>query len=278
MKRRIETIIVHMVLLLIAFCMLAPLLWMAANALSPNTFYSSVLFVPRDPSFDNFTTAWYYPETFRKGVTMGRFFLNSLLVMICTVAAGLIIDSMAGYVLALKNFPGRDLFYLATLSTLMIPFFVILLPDYLIITKLGWVNKYRALIVPFLSSGMGVCMFRSWFRMMGTEMEESAKIDGAGDGTVYFRIMLPNAKPAIVMIAVLRAMWSWDEFMWPTVVTNNIEMYTIQQGLMLFRGLNVTQWGYLCAGMTIALLPLIVLFIILQKFVFEGIQFNRIRA
>lgn len=260
-----KLVLLYLLLTFGALIMLSPLLWMLATALTPNTFIAQTSLIPKEVTFDNFIEAWNFPRVFDPDVTMGTFFMNTLFVTIVITTIGIVVDSMAGYVIARKEFPGRKLFTYAALATLMVPIYVTLVPQYLIVRNLGWINTYKALIIPFLASGMGIYLFRSHFMSVPIELEECAKLDGASDLRIYATIMMPISKPIIGTMAVLKSMWSWNQYIWPLVVINKLDMKMIQQSLTMFQGLNVTQWGYLCAGMTIAILPLIIIFLLMQK-------------
>lgn len=274
----LKKILLHFCLLLGAFVMLTPLLWMLATALSPNNFIAQRSLIPHDVTFENFVQAWNFPKQYNPKVTMGTFFWNSLLTTAVITVVGIIVDSMAAYVLAFKRFPGRNLFFYLALTTLMVPVYVTLVPEYLIIVKLEWINTYQALIVPFLASGMGICLFRSHFLGLSMELEECAKLDGASNFRIYASIIMPISKPIIATMAILKSMWAWNQYIWPLVVVNRIEMQTLQLGLNLFKGLNVTQWGYLCAGMTIAILPLILVFLIMQRQFIGGLTAGAVKG
>ena len=263
-KDFLRSFLINLPLIIGAIIMLAPLLWMLSTALKPNSFVASTSIIPKEITFENFIKAWEFPRVFNPDVTMGTFILNSLFVTIVITVFGIIIDSMAGYVLARKRFPGRNLFLYTALATMMVPFYVTLVPEYLIVVKFGWINTYIVQIVPFLASGMGIYLFRNHFMSIPIELEECAKIDGASDLRIYTSIMLPIAKPVVATMAIFKGMWSWNQYIWPLVI-NKIELKPIQLGLTMFKGLNVTQWGYLCAAMTIAILPLIILFISMQR-------------
>lgn len=263
--KTLKLLLAHLPLTAGALIMLSPLLWMLATALTPNTYIAQTSLIPKEVTFENFTKAWNFPRVFDPHVTMGTFFINTLFVTVVITAVGIIVDSMAGYVIARKEFPGRKLFTYAALATLMVPIYVTLVPQYLIIRNLGWINTYKALIIPFLASGMGIYLFRSHFMSVPVELEECAKLDGASDLRIYASIMMPVSKPVIGTMAVLKSMWSWNQYIWPLVVINKLDKKMIQQSLTMFQGLNVTQWGYLCAGMTIAILPLIIIFLLMQK-------------
>ncbi len=268
----------YILLALGAFVMLSPLLWMLATAFTPNSYVAQTSLIPKEVTFKNFVEAWNFPRIFDADVTMGTFIKNTLITTVSITILGIIVDSMAGYVIARKQFPGRKLFTYAALATLMVPIYVTLVPQYLIIRELKWMSTYKALIVPFLASGMGIYLFRSHFMSVPIELEECAKLDGASDLRIYATIMMPISKPIIGTMAVLKFMWSWNQYIWPLVVVNKLNMKLIQQGLTMFRGLNVTQWGYLCAGMTIAIVPLILVFLLMQKQFIGGLTAGAVKG
>lgn len=280
--RRLKSLVLNLILILGAIVMLTPLLWMLATALSPNTKIPPTSLLPHDITFENFKAAWNFPKAFSPDpehpVTMGTFFWNSIVCTVCITVFGIIVDSLAAYVLAFKDFPGKRLFIFLALATMMIPFYVTLVPEYLIVRNLGWLNTYKAMIVPFLASGMGISLFRSHFLSIAKELEECAKLDGASDFRVYLTIVMPISKPIIGTMAILKAMWSWNQYMWPLIVTTNVNMKPIQVALNMFRGLNLTEWGYLCAGMTMAILPLVILFLCAQKQFIGGLQAGAVKG
>lgn len=277
---RIKAGCLHVILALLAFIMLTPLLWMLATAFSPNSNIPNTSLIPHNITFDNFIEGWTYPSKIQVGsdATMGTFLMNSLITTVAIVVGGIIVDSLAAYILAFKTFPGKNLFIFLALATLMIPSYVTLVPQFLIVNNLGWRNTYAALVVPFLASGMGITLFRSNFMSVSKELVESAKIDGASDFRIYATIVMPIAKPIIATMTILKSMWSWNQYMWPLVVCNKTEMMTIQVALDLFKGRSVNEWGYLCAGMTIAILPLLIVFLLCQKFFIGGIQAGAVKG
>lgn len=280
-SRRIKSTLLNILLILGAVVMMTPLLWMLATALSPNTKIPPTSLIPHNITLENFKEAWNFPAAFATGnkkVTMGTFFLNSAICTICITIGGILVDSLAAYVLAFKDFPGKKLFIFLALATMMIPVYVTLVPEYLIIVNLGWLNTYKALIIPFLASGMGISLFRSHFLGVSKELEECAKIDGASDLKVYATIVMPISRPVIGTMTILKAMWSWNQYIWPLIVSTNIEMKTIQIALNLFRGLNMTEWGYLCAGMTMAILPMVIVFLCAQKQFIGGLQAGAVKG
>ena len=279
-QRRImaKRILLNGLLLAGAFVMLTPLLWMLATALSPNTLVAPASLIPHDITLQNFVEAWYFPSTFGRDLTLGRFFLNSIISTAVITVVGVIVDSLAAYVLAYKKFKGKTLFYYATLATLMIPVYVTLGREYLLISDFDWMNSFKALIIPFLASGMGIQLFRSSFLGLSKELVEAAKMDGASDLRIYATIIMPISRPTIGTMCILKFMWSWNQYIWPLVVCTNLDMQTIQLGLNLFRGLNLTQWGYLCAGMTMAIIPVVVVFLLAQKQFIGGLTTGAVKG
>lgn len=277
-QNQVKRFFLNTMLLAGALVMLTPLLWMLATALSPNTLIAPTSLIPHNLTLENFIKAWNFPKAFDPNLTMGTFFWNSLICTVVITALGIIIDSLAAYVLAFKSFHGKTLFIYATLATMMIPVYVTLVPEYLIIRELGWMNSYKALIIPFLASGMGIQLFRSSFLSLSKELVEAAKIDGASDLHVYARIIMPISKPTIGTMCILKAMWSWNQYIWPLITCTKLDMQTIQLGLNLFKGLNVTQWGYLCAGMTMAIIPMIIIFLLAQKQFIGGLSAGAVKG
>lgn len=279
---RIKSLGVNLILIIGAVIMLTPLLWMFATALSPNTKIPPTSLFPHDITLENFKAAWNFPQAFSPDpehpITMGTFFKNSIICTVCITTLGIIVDSLAAYVLAFKDFRGKRLFIFLAQATMMIPFYVTLVPEYLIIRKLGWMNTYKAMIVPFLASGMGISLFRSHFLSIAKELEECAKLDGASDFRVYLTIVMPISKPMIGTMAILKSMWSWNQYMWPLIVCTDASMKPIQVALNMFRGLNLTEWGYLCAGMTMAIAPLVILFLCAQKQFIGGLQAGAVKG
>lgn len=277
---QIKSVLMNIVLIFITVIMLTPLLWTLATALSPNTRIPPSSLVPHDVTLENFGNAWAFPGKIGldKDLTMGTFLMNSVIVTVCITIGGIITDSLAAYVLAFKDFPGKNLFIFLALATLMIPSYVTLVPQYIIMSELEWLNTYQAQIVPFLASGMGITLFRSHFLSVSKEVVESAKVDGASDIRIYSTIVMPIAKPVIATMAILKAMWSWNMYMWPLIVCDTPDKMPLQVSLGYFSGTYTTEWGLMCAGMLIALLPLLIVFLLCQKFFVGGIQAGAVKG
>ncbi|WP_433862140.1 carbohydrate ABC transporter permease [Streptomyces sp. L7] len=188
-----------------------------------------------------------------------------------TTAATLLFDSLCAYALARLKFRGRNLAFILVIATLMVPFQVTLIPVFIELFHFGWLNTYQGLIVPRATSAFGIFLFRQFFISIPTELDEAARIDGAGHFRIYWKIILPLAKPAIATVAILNFMNLWNDLLWPLVVTSDPNMLTLPAGLTLFGGQHVTDHAVLLAGATISLIPIAVAFFFAQKYFVAGV-------
>jgi len=196
---------------------------------------------------------------------------NTFLFAGVTTAATLLFDSLCAYALARLKFRGRNLAFILVIATLMVPFQVTLIPVFIELFHFGWLNTYQGLIVPRATSAFGIFLFRQFFISIPTELDEAARIDGAGHFRIYWRIILPLAKPAIATVAILNFMNLWNDLLWPLVVTSDPNMLTLPAGLTLFGGQHVTDHAVLLAGATISLIPIAVAFFFAQKYFVAGV-------
>lgn len=196
---------------------------------------------------------------------------NTFLFAGVTTAATLLFDSLCAYALARLKFRGRNLAFILVIATLMVPFQVTLIPVFIELFHFGWLNTYQGLIVPRATSAFGIFLFRQFFISIPTELDEAARIDGAGHFRIYWKIILPLAKPAIATVAILNFMNLWNDLLWPLVVTSDPNMLTLPAGLTLFGGQHVTDHAVLLAGATISLIPIAVAFFFAQKYFVAGV-------
>lgn len=271
-------ILKYVVLILGALWMVAPFLWMVSTSLAPDSVIISYRLIPTEVTLANYVKAWNFSRSFDESVSLGTFFLNSLIVSALITGPALIVDSLAGYVLARRRIPGRNLLFYLALATMMVPFYVIAIPLYLVVRTLGWLDSYQGMIVPFLASGFGIFMFKQFFQTIPQDLEDAARVDGCSAYRTYVSIMLPLAKPVTATMAIFKAMWSWNLFFWPLLIISNIRLKTLPLALTMFRGLNVTQWGMLCAGMTLATLPIIIVYLSMQNMFQKGIVMGSLKG
>ncbi len=200
-----------------------------------------------------------------------RFLWNSVFVTLVATIITLIINSMAAYALSIYEFRGKTAVMLMVVGTLMIPITIILVPVYLVITKLGLVNSLWAVILPGAATPTGVFLLRQYMLTLPRDLIEAARMDKASEWQIYWRIVMPLAMPALAVLAIFSIMWRWNEFLWPLAVLTKTESYTLQIGLNAFQGELQTQWHYLLAMTVVTLLPVALVFVFLQRFITTGI-------
>jgi len=205
------------------------------------------------------------------------FFKNSIVVTVLATLLTLLINSMAAFALSKYDFRGRDLIFLLTISTLMIPTTVTLVPNFLIITELGWVNSLVGVIIPAVASPTSVFLLRQYMLTLPDELLEAARLDGASEWRIYWQIVVPLSAPAIAVLAIFSVNWRWNDFLWPLIVLTHTEQFTIPIGLHLFQGDYQIEWQYLLAMSVLALLPITVIFAFLQKYITTGIASTGIK-
>jgi multiple sugar transport system permease protein len=267
-RRRWGDRLVLYALALIAFVILAgPLLWMVSGSLKTQgeVLANPPTLLPSEFQWGNYT------EVFRQ-VPFGRYLLNSLLVATVVTAVALLFHSMAAYSLARLRFPGRQAIFLAILSTLMIPFTVIVIPLFLIVDWLGWVDTYAGLIIPMIPHAFGIFLLRQFYLSLPRELEEAAIVDGASLVRVYWHIVLPLSRPILAALGVFFFLANWNNFLWPLVVTQSQEMWVVQLGIQQFTGQYGNQYQLIMAASTIAALPTLIMFFVFQKRLVEGIK------
>ena len=257
-------LLLFVVLGLGSFIMLAPFLVMLVVSLFPIE-----AFLTRDFSLDQLT--WQnYVETFQI-IPFARYYLNSAIVAVAVTVLQILISSLAAFAFARLRFRGRDVLFILYLATLMIPFQVTLIPNFLIITRFGWYDTYLALTVPLLFSAFSTFLLRQYYRGIPLEMDEAARMDGASSFRIWWQVILPLSGPVLAALAVFVFQATWNDFLWPLVVTSSEEMRTIPIGLAYFVGQYSTAWNLLMAGSVIALLPVLIIYHVAQKSFVQGI-------
>lgn len=201
----------------------------------------------------------------------GRYMWNSVIVTISATLLTLIVNSMAAFALAKYKFPGRQTIFLTMIATLMVPLSVVLVPIFLVITKVGWNNNLLGIIVPVAATPTGVFLLRQYMLTIPNELLDSARIDGASEWRIYAQIILPLAKPALAVLAIFSVMWRWNDFLWPLVVMSKPQFFTLQVGLASFQGEYNTDWNLILAMTVLTLLPISVVFAVLQRYITTGI-------
>lgn len=264
--------LLHLFLAAFGLLMLMPFGWMISTSLKD--FGSVFLYPPRwipDP------VEWgNYPKAF-SAFPFTRYFLNTSIVTVCRVLGTLLTASMGAYAFARLGFPGRDAIFLLYLATLMVPFHVVMIPLFVIMKKFGWLDSYAALIVPGIFTAFGTFLLRQSFLTVPESLEEAAFIDGATPWQIYIQIILPISKPALATLSVLTFIGSWNDFLWPLIVLNRSEMLTLTLGLVSFQGFYFTEWNLLMAGAVIVLTPTVIIYLLAQRYIVEGIAMTGLK-
>jgi multiple sugar transport system permease protein len=262
----------HLVLAPVAAVMLVPLVWMVVLSLETKTEAQSFppVLLPSGLHFGNYSETW-------NAVPFGDFFLNSLLYSLATVAGNLLFCSLAGYAFARIRFFGSNVLFVVLLATLMVPFQVLLIPTFLIVKKLGMVDSVGGLILPNLCSAFGIFMLRQFFRTLPIELEEAARIDGTSRLGILFKIVLPLSKPALATLAIIQFMWSWNDFLWPLIIIDSARNAPLQLGLSTLQGGHSTEWNLLMAGTVMSQIPMLIVFLLAQRWFVRSIAFTGIK-
>ncbi|PNS02244.1 sugar ABC transporter permease [Petrotoga miotherma DSM 10691] len=262
----VKKIIQYFFLILGAFISVMPFMWLVTTSLKPpGKIFSAPLLIPTNFYLKNYIEAW-------QSVPFARYILNSTIMSSGIVFFQTLFSAMAGYAFARLKFKFRDALFIIFLITMMIPEPVKIIPNFLIIKNLGWYDTYRALIVPRAVSVFAIFLFRQFFLSIPSSLEEAARIEGAGLFRIFFQIILPISKPVIVTNILFSFLFSWNDFLWPLIVTDSEKMRTIQVGLSYFQGRYGIRWELLSAATIFAILPSLIVFLIAQKYFIEGIS------
>lgn len=265
--------LISIVLLIGVISIAYPLFWMVTSSFkSYNEIYNSVWKLPHKWLFSNYVTAW------EKGIS--KYFLNSLIVTVATVIGVIIISSLCAYGLSRYKFKGMNIILVICMGGMMLNPQVCLVPLYVLLQKLGIHNTYLAMILPYIAFRLPltVLLIRSYFLGIPKELEESATIDGCSSLGIYWRIFMPISKPILITSVILTAYYSWNEFLFSIIFIDSDKYKTIPAGLMNFRDALQTDWGVLLAGMVISALPIIVLFIAMQKYFIRGMAAGSVKG
>jgi len=267
----------YVIFTITALTVLIPLLWVLGNSfritteIGQYTDLNLKLFIPDTVTLDNYKILFTdYP--------FARYILNTVFIAVTVTAVSLLLNSMAAFSFARIDFYGKKVIFPILLVTLIVPGEVMLLPSYLLIKNLGLMDNYLALILPALGGAFGIFYLRQCFLGVPKELEEAAAIDGCGRFGIFFRIYLPLVRPHLITLGLMTFMGQWDGFIWPLTVLTTPEKYLLQVGLNYLTGEHFSDWGAIFAGAMLCTLPIIIIFICLQKYYIEGIASSGIKG
>ena len=272
-RERRAAVIKHIFLLAFSLLMIYPLLWMFASSLKPeNEIFGQLSIWPSEFLWKNYPEGW-------NGlvVSFSTFFKNSIFVTVMAVIGNVISSSFAAYAFARLRFRGRNILFALMMMTLMISYHVVLIPQYIIFLKAGWVNTYLPLIVPKFLAGEAFFIFLmvQFFRQLPRELDEAAMIDGCSPFKIYRAIIMPLSLPALATAAIFSFIWTWEDFLPPLIYLNDIKDYTVPLALRMFLAQDsVSEFGQMFAMSILSILPILVFFIIFQKFIIRGIAMS----
>lgn len=260
------------VVALVGVTMVLPFLYMLTTSLMDEfevlRYPPAVL--PAHPRFANYSGAL-------TALPFWRFFVNSGIVSIVVVAGQVLTSACAAYAFARLRFPGRDRLFFAFLAVLMVPAVVLLIPRFLVVSALGWVDSYAGLITTELVTVWGIFLLRQFFQTLPRELEDAARLDGAGEWRIFWRVVLPLSRPALATLAVFGLVDQWKSFLWPLIVTRSVRMQVVEVGIASFHGLYYTNWPYQMAAAVTAVVPLVALFFLAQRYFVRGIQLTGLK-
>ncbi|MBW8850194.1 MAG: carbohydrate ABC transporter permease [Xanthomonadales bacterium] len=270
---RRHALLVHAALVALTLLSLAPLLWMLSVSFMPaggaSRFPPPLL--PDAPTLDN------YRALFQR-IGMGGYFLNSVLVSSAITLLSLLINAMAGYAFAKLRFAGRERLFKLLLAALVIPSQVAMLPLFLMLKEMGLVNSYAGVVIPGLASIFGIFLVRQYARSIPDELMEAARIDGAGEWRIFFRIVLPMLKPVLVTLAIFTFMGSWNDFMWPLIVLTDASKQTLPVALASLSREHIQDVEMMMAGAVLTVTPVLLLFLALQRYYIQGLLLGSVKG
>ena len=262
----VKRVLLYVTLSLAAFLFLLPVLWMLFASVKPEgTIISnpSQLF-PTHFTLENYTAAL-------QAIPFARQFLNTVIFAGSVTILSLLFDSMTAYALARLKFPGKRLLFLLVLLFLMMPTQITLIPVYQLLAHLGLINTFPGLIIPRATNAFGIFFLRQFFIGIPRDLSEAARIDGAHEFRIYWSVVMPLARPALLTLGLFHFMFNWNDLLWPLIISTSTDMATLPAGLALFSGQHVVQYGLLMAGSTMAMLPMLLAFLLVQRKFIQGI-------
>lgn len=273
-KKMVTKLFLHLILILVSISMIFPFLWMISTSLKSldQVFLIPPIWIPKPLQWENYLNAW-------NALPFGNAYLNSLKIALICVIGQLITCSMAAYALAKIDFRGRNIIFIAFLATMMVPSQVTMIPTFILYKYIGWIDTHLPLTVPWvLFSAFGMFLIRQFILTLPKELDEAAIIDGANHFVIYTRIILPLIVPVLATLAIFTFMSSWNNFLGPLIYLNSPEKYTVPLLLAQFKGIYITDWTLLMAASTLAIVPVLIVYLLGQRYIIESIALTGIKS
>ena len=270
-------VVAYALLIGYALLMFVPFAWSVATSFKPNSEVFQLSWIPDSPTIEGYVTVWT-----RLDPGLPRLFLNSFIIAGAVTLGNLLLGSLAGYAFARLQFPGRDILFVLVLATLMIPDPLRVVPVYNMLINFGLVGRgveaYVGIILILIISGTSIFLLRQYFMSIPRDLEEAARIDGAGYLQTFWKVMLPLASPALAAVAILQFQGTWNGFFWPVILLRERDHWTLPLALAQFQDLYQTQWAPLMALVVLATLPILVLYLFFQRYFIEGIAASGVKG
>lgn len=251
-----------------------PFFWMAVTSLKTAP---EIQRVPLEIGPDRWTNLDNYREVFARQ-PFGRFLMNSALVASVSALSSALVSSLAGYGFAKFRFPGRSLFFFAIVGILMVPFQSVVVPLYLWVSRFGLLDTYLGILAPDLVSVFGVFLMRQAIEVVPSEYIDAARIDGAGELGIFWRVILPTVRPALATLVIIKFMWTWNELFWPLVVINSASMKVVTLGLVSFTNMYFIEYNLVTAAAVLSILPILAIFLLCQKWVVRAVVMSGLKG
>ena len=265
-KKNVGKGVIYILLLIGTVVMIFPFIWSVFTSFKtlPESLQVPPEILPQNWDFINYADVW-------DALPFVDFFINTAVMIVARIIIAVLLSAMAAYAFARIDFPLKNLLFIIVLLPMMVPTQIFILPQYLIISNLGWANTIKALVIPGMASTFGIFLLRQFFMGIPNELEEAAVLDGCNTGQIFFRIMLPLSKSGLVSVAIFTALFAYKDLLWPLIVNTSVEKMPLSAGLAMLQGQYTTNYPQLMAGAVIAIIPMAILFLIFQKQFVEGI-------
>jgi len=273
-RELLKKIMLYLLLFIVAVIMIGPFLWLLSTALksgSENIFAYPPKLIPEKPTFINFKKV---TET----VPIIRYFINSTIVALSTIFINILVSALAAYPLARMEFKFKNIIFYGVLGTMMVPFEILMISIYIFSVRAGMNDSYFGLILPVAINAFGIFLLRQAFLTIPVDLEEAAIIDGCNSFQIWWRILLPLIKPSLATLSIFTFMTSWSRFLWPLIVITDSDYYTLPIGISYLQGMFSSNWRLIASGSIISIIPIIVIFLFLQRYFIEGAMAGAIKG
>ncbi|WP_053219947.1 carbohydrate ABC transporter permease [Virgibacillus senegalensis] len=277
-NKKWKKLVQHTVMIVFTLIMIYPLVWMISSSLkeSSSVFVDAHSLIPEGWHFENYITGW---KGFG-GISFNTFFINSAIISVVATIGSILSSTLIAYGFARIKFKGKNIWFVCMMLTMMLPFEMVMIPQYIMFNKFHWIDTYLPLILPtFFGIPFFIFLIMQFIRTIPTELDEAAKIDGCNSFQIFYRIIVPLIVPAMMTSAIFSFYWRWDDFMGPLIYLSTPEKYPVSLALKLFSDPNsVTNWGAMFAMSTLSIVPIFVIFFIFQRYIVDGISTSGLKS